>query len=127
DRDAHDDVVRILLEEEQPQRVVFHCFSGDEKLAAVCNEHGWYMSFAGPVGFKANGHLRDALKTARRDLIMVETDSPFLTPHPYRGRPNASYMIPYTMRSMAEALETDLDELCADVARNTEVAYGSWD
>lgn len=127
DRDAHDDVVRILLEEEQPERVVFHCFSGDADLAAICNEHGWYMSFAGPVGFKANGHLREALATARRDLIMVETDSPFLTPHPYRGRPNASYMIPYTMRSMAEALATDLDELCADVARNTEAAYGSWD
>ncbi|MDP5227347.1 MULTISPECIES: TatD family hydrolase [Arthrobacter] len=127
DRDAHDDVVRILLEEEQPSRVVFHCFSGDESLASICNEHGWFMSFAGPVGFKANDHLRQALSLARRDLILVETDSPFLTPHPHRGRPNASYMIPYTMRAMAEALEADLDELCADVARNTVAAYGSWD
>ncbi|MFJ3957623.1 TatD family hydrolase [Arthrobacter sp. NPDC090010] len=127
DRDAHDDVVRILLEDEQPPRVVFHCFSGDETLAAICNEHGWFMSFAGPVSFKANDHLRAALRLARRDLILVETDSPFLTPHPFRGRPNASYMIPYTMRAMAAAVDVDLDTLCAAVAQNTVDAYGSWD
>ena len=80
DRDAHDDVVRVLLDEGAPDRVVFHCFSGGAELAAQCAEHGWFMSFAGPVTFKANDHLREALSVAPADLLLVETDAPFLAP-----------------------------------------------
>ncbi|MGO4583040.1 TatD family hydrolase [Arthrobacter sp. 2RAF6] len=127
DRDAHDDVVQVLREEGAPERVVFHCFSGDEELARICNTNGWYMSFAGTMTFKNAANLRDALAIADPELVLVETDSPFLTPHPYRGRPNASYMVPYTVRSMAEVTGTELSTLCSQLAQNTVATYGSWD
>lgn len=126
DRDAHDDVVRVLREEGAPESVVFHCFSGDEELARICNENGWFMSFAGTLTFKNAENLRRALAIAEPTRILVETDSPFLTPHPYRGRPNASYMVPYTVRSVAEVLSADLAELCSRLSDNTEQAYGAW-
>ncbi|VXB81153.1 Uncharacterized metal-dependent hydrolase TatD [Arthrobacter sp. 9V] len=126
DRDAHDDVVQVLREEGAPERVVFHCFSGDEDLARICNRNGWYMSFAGTMTFKNAGNLRAALSIAEPSRILVETDSPFLTPHPHRGRPNASYMVPYTVRSMADVTGDDLSELCSRLAENTLKAYGSW-
>lgn len=126
DRDAHEDVVQVLGEEGAPERVVFHCFSGDAELARICNDNGWYMSFAGTMTFKNAGNLREALAIAEPSRILVETDSPFLTPHPHRGRPNASYMVPYTVRSMAEVTGNDLSELCSRLAENTLRAYGSW-
>ena len=126
DRDAHGDVVRVLREEGAPERVVFHCFSGDEDLARTCNEQGWWMSFAGTLTFKNAANLRAALAVADRELVMVETDAPFLTPHPHRGRPNASYMVPYTVRAMAELTGSDLAALCTAISENTVRAYGSW-
>jgi TatD DNase family protein len=126
DRDAHNDVVQVLREEGAPERVVFHCFSGDEALARTCNEEGWYMSFAGPVTFKNASNLRAALAIAEPARILVETDAPFLTPHPHRGRPNASYMVPYTVRAMADVTGSELSGLCAQIAENTVQAYGSW-
>lgn len=127
DRDAHDDVVRVLREEGAPEKVVFHCFSGDAGLARICNESGWHMSFAGTLTFKNAGNLREALAVADRRLLLVETDSPFLTPHPFRGRPNASYMVPHTVRFMASELETDLAELGSVLVENTVGVYGSWE
>jgi TatD DNase family protein len=127
DRDAHNDVVQVLREEGAPERVVFHCFSGDEALARVCNNEGWFMSFAGTVTFKNAANLRSALAIAEPGRILVETDAPFLTPHPFRGRPNASYLIPYTVRSMAELTGIELSELCARIAENSAQAYGSWE
>jgi len=127
DRDAHEDVVQVLREEGAPERVVFHCFSGDEELARVCNKAGWNMSFAGTLTFKNAANLRAALAVAEPELVLVETDAPFLTPHPHRGRPNASYMVPYTVRAMAELTGTDLAEMCARISENTVRAYGSWD
>ena len=123
DRDAHDDVVRVLLEEGAPDRVVFHCFSGGPDLARTCAEHGWFMSFAGPVTFKANDDLREAVRTAPTELLLVETDAPFLTPMPYRGRPNAPYLVPLTVRSMAATKGLDVDELCAALAANGRRAF----
>lgn len=127
DRDAHDDVVQVLREEGAPERVVFHCFSGDEGLARTCNSEGWYMSFAGTVTFKNAANLRAALAIADPARVLVETDAPFLTPHPFRGRPNASYLIPHTVRTMAELTGTELSGLCAQIAENSLRAYGSWD
>jgi TatD DNase family protein len=127
DRDAHDDVVQVLREEGAPERVVFHCFSGDEELARTCNTEGWYMSFAGTVTFKNAANLRAALAVAEPTRVLVETDAPFLTPHPFRGRPNASYLIPHTVRAMAELTSTDLSEICAQIAQNSVQAYGSWE
>ncbi|MBF4993035.1 TatD family hydrolase [Arthrobacter gandavensis] len=127
DRDAHEDVVRILGEEQLPPAVVFHCFSGAADLARICNEHGWYMSFAGTVTFRNAEGIRDALAIADPALVLVETDAPFLTPHPFRGRNNASYMIPYTVRAMAEIRGADLGDFCSALAANTTAVYGSWD
>lgn len=126
DRDAHLDVVRVLESEELPKYVVFHCFSGDADLAEICNANGWYLSFSGTVTFKNSLDLREALSVARPELVLVETDAPFLTPHPYRGRPNASYLIPQTVRFMAEHLGIGLEEYCRILSANTERVYGSF-
>ena len=127
DRDAHDDVLRILDEEGVPDRVVMHCFSGDTAFARACLDRGGYLSFAGTVTFKNAQPLRDALTIAPVERILVETDAPYLTPTPYRGRPNASYLIPHTMRAMAQVRGADLEALCRAVDANTEAAFGgSW-
>ena len=126
DRDAHAQVIDVLLAEGAPERTVFHCFSGDAEMARVCAEHGWYLSFAGPVTFKANDHLRAALTAAPRELILLETDAPYLTPHPFRGQPNAPFAAAHTARSMAAHLEEDLGTLCGDIAANSERVYGNW-
>lgn len=127
DRDAHSDVVGVLREEGPPSCVVFHCFSGDAGLAKICNENGWYMSFSGTLTFKNSKNLREALAVADPALVMVETDAPFLTPHPHRGRPNASYMLPYTVQSMGQLMDRDLAGLGELLRANTEAVYGSWD
>jgi len=127
DRDAHDDVVATLERLGAPERTVFHCFSGGPELARVCAEHGWYMSFSGTVTFKNAALLREALVVAPRHLIMVETDAPFLTPTPFRGRPNAPYLVPLTLRSMADTIGTDPSMLAAQITSNTETVYGAWD
>lgn len=127
DRDAHDDVVSTLRSEGAPDRVVFHCFSGGADLARICNDAGWYMSFAGTVTFKNADNLREALRVADPTLVLTETDAPFLTPHPFRGRPNAPYLVPYTVRGMADVLDTDLATLCQSIADNTRRVYGEWD
>lgn len=127
DRDAHDAVVEVLDRVGAPEKTVFHCFSGGPDLARLCAERGWYMSFAGTVTFKNAQLLRDALEVAPRHLIMIETDAPFLTPTPFRGRPNAPYLIPLTLRSMADTLGTDPSMLAAQIASNTELVYGAWD
>ena len=127
DRNAHDEVVSTLRRVGAPERTVFHCFSGDARLARICNDHGWYLSFSGTATFKNAPALREALAVAKPELVLAETDAPFLTPEPFRGRPNAPYLLPYTVRRMAEALGTPLDELCARIAANTERVYGSWD
>jgi len=124
DRDAHDAVLETLFRVGAPERTVFHCFSGDEAMARVAADRGYYLSFAGNVTFKNAQNLRDALAVAPRERILVETDAPFLTPVPHRGRPNAPYLVPVTMRFMAAELNVDVDELCAQVAANTLAVYG---
>jgi TatD DNase family protein len=127
DRDAHDDVLAVLDEQGMPERTVLHCFSGDADFARRCLDRGAYLSFAGTVTFKNAQTVRDALKAAPLDKILVETDAPFLTPTPYRGRPNASYLVPLTVRAMAEIRGDDLERLCVAIAANTDAAFGgSW-
>ncbi|MDT3398429.1 TatD family hydrolase [Streptomyces sp. B1866] len=124
DRDAHDDVLRILAEEGAPDTVVFHCYSGDADMARICARHGYHMSFAGNVTFKNAQPLRDALAVAPADLVLVETDAPYLTPVPHRGRPNAPYLIPVTLRAMADIRGVDEDTLAEAVAANTARVFG---
>jgi TatD DNase family protein len=127
DRDAHGKVVETLLRVGAPDKVVFHCYSGDLELAKICSQNGWYTSFAGNITIKRNQHLRDSLKAMPTNKILVETDAPFLTPEPLRGRPNAPYLIPITVRFMAEQLGMDANELSGQIAANTIEVYGSWD
>ena len=124
DRDAHDDVLRVIDEEGAPERWVMHCFSGDEDVARRCLDRGAHLSFAGTVTFKNAAPLREALAITPLDRVLVETDAPYLTPTPYRGRPNASYLVPVTVRAMAEVLQADLEELCRAIDANTDVAFG---
>lgn len=124
DRDAHDDVLAILDDEGVPDRTIMHCFSGDADFARECVERGAYLSFAGTVTFKNAENLREALRVTPADRILVETDAPFLTPSPHRGRPNASFLIPLTVRFMAEIVGKTVDEVCRDIDANTDQAFG---
>lgn len=127
DRDAHDEVVATLLRVGAPETTVFHCFSGDAALARICAEHGWYLSFAGTMTFKNAPALREALAVADPSRVLVETDAPFLTPEPWRGRPNAPYLMPHTVRRMAAVLDESVETLCLRLSENTVRAYGSWE
>jgi TatD DNase family protein len=124
DRDAHDDVLRVLDSEGAPDRWVMHCFSGDAAFARECLSRGAYLSFAGTVTFKNAAPLREALAVAPLDRVLVETDAPYLTPTPYRGQVNGSYLVPLTVRAMAAVRGDDLGQLCAAIDGNTEVAFG---
>jgi TatD DNase family protein len=124
DRDAHADVLRILDEEGPPERVVMHCFSGDADFAAACVRRGFWLSYAGTVTFKNAPALRAALAVTPPDRVLVETDAPYLTPTPYRGRPNASYLVPVTVRAMAASIGADVESLCRRIDANTEAAFG---
>src|SRR5213078_3889413 len=104
-------------------RTVFHCYSGDADMAQICAENGYFMSFAGNVTFKNAQPLRDALAVAPQELVLVETDAPFLTPAPYRGRPNAPYLIPVTLRAMAAVKGVTEEALAAAIADNTARAF----
>ena len=125
DRDAHDDIIAIL-DEGAPQTVVFHCFSGDAEMVRVCADRGWYMSFAGPITYKANEGLRAALAVVPERLLLVETDAPYLTPVPHRGKPNASYLMPHTVRFMAAVRDVDESAMCTALFENAQRAFGPW-
>ncbi len=126
DRDAHEDVLRVLEGEGAPERTVFHCFSGDAAMARLAADRGWYLSFAGTLTFRNAQPLREALRAVPLDRVLVETDAPYLTPSPYRGRPNAGYLVPLTVRCMAEVLGRDLAEVCAALDATSEALYGPW-
>jgi len=124
DRDAHAAVLDVLDVEGLPDRVVMHCFSGDADFARACLDRGAYLSFAGTVTFKNAEPLRSALRVTPLDRLLTETDAPYLTPTPFRGRPNASYLIPHTARRMAQELDTDLVRVCQALSDNAEAAFG---
>jgi len=120
-------VLQTLRRVGAPERTVFHCFSGDREFARIVADSGWYLSFAGTVTFKNAEPLREALETIPRSRILIETDAPYLTPMPFRGRPNSAYLIPHTLRAMAAHLGTDPSMLAAQISSNTELVYGHWD
>jgi TatD DNase family protein len=126
DRDAHQRILEILDAEGAPDTVILHCFSGDADFAAACVRRGYLLSFAGTVTFANAGSLRAAAAVTPLEQILVETDAPYLTPAPHRGRPNASYLIPLTVRALAETRGTDLDTLCAAISATGERVLGPW-
>ncbi|MFE1085004.1 TatD family hydrolase [Brevibacterium sediminis] len=127
DREAHADVLRILKEEGAPEVTIFHCYSGDEAMARECAAEGYYMSFAGNLTFKNADELRRAAAAAPLELLLTETDAPFLTPHPHRGKPGGPYLTAVTARKLAEVRGMSEEDLCAAVWNNAERALGSWD
>ncbi|MGH3546053.1 MAG: TatD family hydrolase [Mycobacteriales bacterium] len=123
DRDAHADVLRILDEQGAPERVILHCFSGDVEFAQACAQRGYFTSFAGNVTFTNAKNLHAAAAAMPQELLLTETDGPFLTPVPYRGRPNAPYLLPITVRYLAALRETGLDRLCTQLWINSQRAF----
>ena len=126
DREAHDDVLAILEAEGPPERVVFHCFSGDVAMAKRCADAGYVMSFAGNLTFANAPALRDAAAAAPADLLLVETDAPFLTPVPYRGKPNTPAMVAHTVRCLAEVKQVAVADMCAAVTATGARMFGPW-
>ena len=124
DRDAHRQVIETLLADGAPERTVFHSYSGDAHMAEIAREHGWFLSFSGTCGYKGNDGILASLRIVGLDHAMVETDAPYLTPMPYRGRTNAPYMIPYTLRAMADALDAPVAEIARATRRTTREVYG---
>ncbi|GAA3459859.1 TatD family hydrolase [Saccharothrix longispora] len=124
DRDAHDDVLAVLDSEGAPDRVVFHCFSGDLAFARACAERGFVLSFAGTATFRNAHALREAARWVPGDQLLVETDAPFLTPHPFRGRPNEPYCAAYTLRDIATLREEDPADLATMITRTAERIFG---
>lgn len=125
DREAHADILRVLDAEGAPEAVVMHCFSGDAEFAEACVRRGFVLSFAGTVTFKNAEPVRQAARACPTDRLLVETDAPYLTPMPYRGRPNASYLIPLTVRSLAQTKGIDLADLCGAISRTGELVFGA--
>ncbi|WP_103062639.1 TatD family hydrolase [Actinomyces qiguomingii] len=126
DRDAHAECVEVLEADGAPERTVFHCFSGGGALAQACAAHGWYASVAGPITYPANEELRSALAAVPDELLLVETDAPYLPPGRWRGRPNGSYLMPDIVRFLAQQRGLGEAETCGLLARNTERVYGTW-
>lgn len=124
DRDAHSDVLAVLEQEGPPQTVIFHCFSGDAAMAQICIDAGYVLSFSGTVTFRNARALREAAMLVPDGQLLVETDAPFLTPHPHRGRPNEPVNLPYTVRDLAALRGQDVAELAASSCANAGRVFG---
>jgi TatD DNase family protein len=123
-RDADADVLDVLAAEGAPETVIFHCFSSDADMARICASNGWMVSLSGTVSFRNAHALREAATVVPAELLLVETDAPFLTPHPFRGAPNESYCLPYTVRALADVLDRPAAELAEITADNAIRTYG---
>ena len=126
DRDAHAEVIDVLLADGAPERTVFHCYSGDAAMARLAAERGWYLSFAGPLTYPANHDLRAALAVTPIDRVLLESDAPYLPPHPFRGRPNGPYLVAEVARAAAAVTGLDLVDLAERVWRTSLDLYGPW-
>lgn len=122
-RDAWDDCLAILEDQGPPPRVVMHCFSGDAEVVRRCSQAGWYQSYAGNVTFANAAALREAAALTPLELLLTETDSPFLTTHPHRGRPNDPSYVPYTLRTLASVQGRSVDEVQQAVLDNARRAF----
>ena len=126
-REAHEDVLRVLQDERSPARTVFHCFSGGLDFVEVCVAHGWYMSFAGNLTFTNAPGLREAAAAAPLDLLVVETDAPYLSPHPYRGKPNEPGRVRLTVAQLAEVHGLAVEEMAKITSANARRLFALTD
>jgi TatD DNase family protein len=126
DRDAHADVLSILAADGAPEQVIFHCFSGDGELAERCVQAGYVLSFAGTLTFGNAADLRAAAAITPAELILAETDAPFLAPAPNRGKSNAPAQVANTVRAIAAAKQMDVAKLCAVIEATGERVFGPW-
>jgi TatD DNase family protein len=126
DRDAHRAVLDLLMEEGAPEKTIFHCFSGDLEMAKECVSKGYFLSFAGTVTFKNAPELRQAAEFVPIELMLVETDSPFLCPMPNRGALNTPAQIPNTLRVIADVRGISADYLAAAISENSERIFGKF-
>jgi TatD DNase family protein len=122
-RDADAEVLDVLRAEGAPDMVIFHCFSSDSAMARQCVDAGWFLSLSGTVSFRNARALRDAVRLIPAEQLLVETDAPFLTPHPYRGAPNEPYCLPYTVRALAELIGRPAEELALITTGNARRIY----
>jgi TatD DNase family protein len=123
-RDADAEVLDVLNAEGAPDTVIFHCFSSDAQMARTCVAGGWLLSLSGTVSFKNAHALREAAKLIPPDQLLVETDAPFLTPHPYRGAPNEPYCLPYTVRALADVVDRPAEDVAQASTATALRAYG---
>ena len=124
DRDSHKEVIETLLADGAPERTVFHSYSGDAEMGEIARENGWYLSLSGTSSYKGNDGIRESAKLVGMSHVMVETDAPYLSPMPYRGRTNAPYMIPYTLQALADYLDRPLAEIAKATRETTREVYG---
>lgn len=114
----------MLRAEGAPETVIFHCFSSGPEMAHTCVDAGWMLSLSGTVSFKNARDLREAAALIPHEQLLVETDAPFLTPHPYRGAPNEPYCLPYTVHALAQLLGASPTDLAQVTNRNARRVYG---
>ena len=124
DRDSHKEVIETLLADGAPERTVFHSYSGDAEMGEIARENGWYLSLSGTSSYKGNDGICESARIVGLSHVMVETDAPYLSPMPYRGRTNAPYMIPYTLQSLANYLDKPLTEVAQATRKTTREVYG---
>jgi len=122
-READAEVLDVLRAEGAPDTVILHCFSSDAAMARRCVDAGWLLSLSGTVSFRNARALREAVPLIPAEQLLVETDAPFLTPHPYRGMANEPYCLPYTVRAVAELLKCSPEELAGITTGNARRAY----
>ncbi|NBQ44254.1 MAG: DNAase, partial [Mycobacteriaceae bacterium] len=122
-RDADDEVLDVLRAEGAPETVILHCFSSGPQMARTCVGNGWVLSLSGTVSFRNAVALREAAVLIPPGQLLVETDAPFLTPHPYRGAPNEPYCLPYTVRALAELLDRPAEELAEETTATARRVY----
>ena len=123
DREAHKDCFDILKEYNEGSDVVFHCFSGSVEFARECVKQGWYIALGGVVTFKNAVKTKEVAKDIPLDMLMLETDSPYLTPVPYRGKENQPAYIKYVAEEIAKLRGVDVDEVIAITTANAEKVF----
>lgn len=123
-RDADAEVLDVLRAEGAPETVIFHCFSSGPQMARTCVDAGWVLSLSGTVSFKNARDLREAATLIPPDQLLVETDAPFLTPHPYRGAPNEPYCLPYTVRALADVVDRPAELVAEQSYATARRIYG---